>query len=109
MPYRRTAVVPVVAFVALAALSVSAQSPAAPRVPTRDEPVRFSAFAVQMQGGMSGIFDIVLERFSSDAERQALIALVETATDRPGGQRKLLDGLEDVKPRTGFIRTPNSI
>lgn len=89
----------------LAVIPVLAQE----RVPTKDDPLRFSAFAVHMQGGMAGRVDIVIERWTTDAERQQLISLVQTSTDRPHGQDKLLNGLQDVKPRTGFFRTPNRL
>jgi hypothetical protein len=88
---------------------VLAQQPDAEKVPTVKNPLRFSAFAVRMQSGTAGILDIVIERWSTDAERQALVALVQTATDRSGGQNKLLKALQDIKPRIGFIRTPNSL
>src|SRR5882672_6538323 len=86
---------------------VRAQQPYAEHAPTVKDPLRFSAFAIQMNSGMSGDVEIAIERFSTAAERQAIIALVNSATDRSGGQDKLLKGLQDVKTRTGYIRTPN--
>jgi hypothetical protein len=66
---------------------------------------RFTAFAVNMNSGpKAGMVDIVLERLTSDEERQAMIAaFVE------GGQDALLKALQKVKPRCGFIRTANSL
>jgi hypothetical protein len=66
---------------------------------------RFTAFAINMGGGpTAGMLDIVLERLTTDEERQGLIAaFVE------GGQDKLLSALQKVKPRVGFIRSPNSL
>jgi hypothetical protein len=78
-------------------------------VPTQKDPLRFSAFAVQMEAGMSGSIEIAIERWSTDAERQTLVGLVNTATDKVGGQATLLKAVQDIKPRTGFIRTPNSM
>jgi hypothetical protein len=102
-----------IAVVAAAALAIMvpvlAQQSGAEKVPTVKDPLRFSAFAVQMQSGTAGNIEIVIERWSTDAERQALVALVQTATDRSGGQNKLLKALQDIKPRIGFIRTPNSL
>jgi hypothetical protein len=50
------------------------------------------------------VVDIVLERLTTDEERQGLIAaFVE------GGQDSLLKALQKVRPRVGFIRTPNSL
>jgi len=78
-------------------------------VPTEKDPLRFSAFAVQMQGGIAGSVEIAIERWSTDAERQLLVGMVQTTTDSPTDQAKLLKALQDVKPRVGFIRTPNSM
>src|SRR5712675_189018 len=58
---------------------------------------------------MSGDVEVAIERWSTAEERQAIISLVNSATDRSGGQDKLLKGLQDVKTRTGYIRTPNSL
>jgi hypothetical protein len=102
----------------LLAAPLPAQQPAqpAPAVagtptenPTKKDPLRFSAFNVSMQTGMAGITEIAIERWSTQAERKALLGLVETAKLGEGGQRKLLNALQKIKPRTGYIRTPNSI
>jgi hypothetical protein len=71
----------------------------------KPKPVRFTAFAVNLGSGPhAGTVDIVLERLSSDEERATLIAaFVEK------GQDGLLKALQKVKPRVGFIRTPNSL
>ena len=100
----------IVAAAAVVAMPVLAQkSPFTEHVPTQKDPLRFSAFAVQMQAGMAGTLEIALERWTTDAERQALIGLVKVSTDRPQDQEKLLKALQDIKPRVGFIRTPNSM
>ena len=77
-----------------------AQAPA-----EKPAPIRFTAFAVNLgTGPQAGTLDIVLERLSSDEERATLIAaFVEK------GQDGLLKALQKVKPRVGFIRTPNSL
>ena len=71
----------------------------------KPKPYRFTAFAVNMGSGPKAFtVDIVLERLSTDEERDGLIAaFVE------GGQDKLLPALQKIRPRVGFIRTPNSI
>jgi hypothetical protein len=101
----------ILALVAAAAVvtPVRAQQPYAEHAPTAKDPLRFSAFAIQMNSGMSGDVEVAIERWSTAAERQSLIALVNTATDKSGGQDKLLKGLQDIPTRTGFIRTPNSL
>ena len=84
----------------LLAGSVLAQAPA-----EKPKPVRFTAFAVNLGSGPhAGTVDIVLERLSSDQERATLIAAFEEK-----GQDGLLKALQKVKPRVGYIRTPNSL
>lgn len=78
---------------------------AAPAAAQEPKPVRFTAFAVNLGSGPNaGTVDIVLERLSSDEERANLLA-----TFIEGGQDKLLTALQKVKPRVGYIRTPNSL
>ena len=103
-----------VAAALIVAIPLSAQQPPATagtptEVPTKKDPLRFSAFNVSMPTGMSGVTEIAIERWTTTAERTKLLGLVETAKYGEGGQRKLLDALQKIKPRVGFIRTPNSI
>ena len=71
----------------------------------KPKPYRFTAFAINMGSGpRAGMVDITIERLTTDEERESLIAaFVE------GGQDMLLKALQKVKPRVGYIRTPNSI
>jgi hypothetical protein len=66
-----------------------------------------TAFAVNMSGigrGGAQTLQIVIERWSTDDERKHLIdTLVEKGSD------KLLDALDDIKPRAGFIKTNRSL
>jgi hypothetical protein len=78
-------------------------------MPTKKNPLRFTAFNVSMPTGIAGVTEIVIERWSTDVERKTLLEFVETAKYGEGGQRKLLNALQKIKPRTGYIRTPNSI
>src|SRR5262245_37487639 len=87
--------VPALAFSALSAILVHAQS----NIP----PERFTATAVNMNRGAAGVVDISIERWSSDAERDKLMAAL---MDK--GPEKLLDVLQDL-PRKGYIRNPSSI
>jgi len=85
----------VVAFAAL--LSVASAARAADR---------FSAFAVDLGSpgrAASGQVEFVIERYSSDAERDRLLAVL-----RDEGPEKLLSALQKL-PRVGYFRTPNSI
>jgi hypothetical protein len=53
--------------------------------------------------------EIAIERWSTDAERQSLVSQLAGTTLKTGGQDKLLRALQNIKPRAGFMRTPNSI
>jgi hypothetical protein len=77
--------------------------------PTKKDPLRFTAFAVSMQAGAAGRVEIAIERWTTDAERQALLDLLAGASFKSGGQDKLLKALQKIKPRVGYIRTPKSL
>jgi hypothetical protein len=91
------------------ATPLGAGQPAATDAPTKKNPMRFTAFNVSMQTGMAGTTEIAIERWTTPTERQMLLGLVSTAKEGERGQSKLLTALQKVKPRVGFIRTPNSI
>jgi len=60
------------------------------------------AFAVNMTapGALAGTLDIVIERWSTDQEREQLrVALIEKGPDA------LLAALQKIKPRAGYIRS----
>ncbi|HET6959321.1 MAG TPA: hypothetical protein VFI56_22170 [Vicinamibacterales bacterium] len=90
----------VVAGVFAAAMSIAALTSHAQ---TMGQPERFTAMAVNMDRGRSGTVEIVVNRWSTDAERTGL---VETALDK--GPEKLLSTLQKL-PRVGYIRTPESV
>jgi hypothetical protein len=105
----------VVLAIACAFVPLRAQQPATgvagtpTEMPTVKAPIRFEAFNVSMDTGISGVTVIVIERWTTNAERDMLLKLVETAKLGQDGQRKLLDALQNIKTRVGYIRTPNSI
>jgi hypothetical protein len=72
-----------------------------------DPLLRLQAFAVNMSGvgrANAQTLQIVIERWTTDEERAALqSALVEKGTE------KLMDKLQDIKPRAGYIRTNTSL
>jgi hypothetical protein len=70
---------------------------------TNEQPERFTATAVDMNRGSSGTVDIVVSRWSTDAERNKLVA---AALNK--GADKLLDTLQSM-PKVGYIRTPDSV
>jgi hypothetical protein len=64
---------------------------------------RFTAMAVNMSNGGSAAVEMVVERWSSEAERERLMTIL---VDQ--GPDKLLDVLEDL-PRVGYIRSNGSL
>jgi hypothetical protein len=71
-----------------------------------DVPLRITSWAVNMSNiatGANAVVDIVIDRWSTEAERKGLIA-----TFFEKGPEKLLDALQDTK-RVGFIRLPNTL
>lgn len=70
---------------------------------TTGAPVRFTAAAFNLDRGAAGNVEIVINRWSTDAERDRLMKI---AFER--GPDKLLDTLQDL-PRAGYLRTPDSI
>jgi hypothetical protein len=72
------------------------------------EPERFTAFAVDMSntaraGRNSTTVDIVVNRWSSDADRDRLVNILKEK-----GQDALLDALQSM-PVVGYINTPGSL
>jgi hypothetical protein len=105
MTTRRTFVVSLAVALASAA-SLDAQTPASAsaQIPTKHDPIRLRAFAVGLDSGVSGIVEISIERWTMDEEREGLLAALMAR-----GQDKLLDALQDVKVRCGYLRTANSL
>ena len=68
-----------------------------------DAPARFAAFAVNMNRGSAGSVELVINRWSSDADRDRLMRVM---FDK--GQERLLQELQKM-PRMGYLRTPGSI
>jgi hypothetical protein len=69
---------------------------------------RFTAFAVDMsaqaRGSRTGTVDIVINRWSSDEERDRLAAAL-----KEGGPDALLKALQKIKEPAGSIQTPGSV
>jgi hypothetical protein len=73
------------------------------RAQTLGSPERFTALAVNQDAGSTTSIEIVVERWSTDAERDRLL---KTLLDN--GPDKLLDVLQDV-PKVGYVRTTTSV
>lgn len=80
---------------ALTTISANAQ--------TMGTPERFTANAINMNRGAAGNIEIVVDRWSSDKDRDKLMStLMEKGPD------KLLDVLQDM-PRMGYFRAPGQL
>src|SRR6266508_1504153 len=66
-------------------------------------PERFTAAAINMNNGAAGTIESVVNRWSTDSERDRLMSTMMSK-----GPEKLLDTLQDL-PRVGYFRTPDSI
>jgi len=69
---------------------------------TSGTPERFTAMAVNMDNGRTSTVDIVVNRWSTEAERTKLMSVLLEK-----GPEKLLDVLQKA-PRVGYFRTPQS-
>jgi hypothetical protein len=81
--------------VAAISLDVSAQ--------TMGSPERFRATAMNINNGRAGNIDITVNRWSTDQQRDALMAVVEQK-----GPDKLLDALQDM-PVVGHFGAPGNL
>jgi len=79
----------------------------APSAPAAEPVLRLAAFAVNMSGvgrTRAETLQIVIERWTTDEERTKLLdTLIEKGSD------KLLDAVQGIKPRAGYIRTTSSL
>jgi len=92
---RISTVAAILAAVATLSLGVHAQ--------TMGTPERFTANAVNMNRGAAGNIEIVVNRWSTDADRDKLMKVM---MDK--GPDKLLDALQDM-PRMGYFRAPGQV
>src|SRR5262249_2746473 len=70
---------------------------------TMGTPERYTANAINMNRGAAGTIEIVVNRWSSDKDRDKLMSVL---LDK--GPEKLLDTLQGL-PRMGYFRTPDRI
>jgi hypothetical protein len=67
---------------------------------------KFTGYAINMDGAVNtGTVDFTIERWSTDAERDQLLALIPKEHDSPD---KLVRALQDMKS-VGSIRTPQTL
>jgi hypothetical protein len=70
---------------------------------TMGTPERYTAAAINMNRGAAGTIELVVNRWSTDSQRDKLMAVMLNK-----GPEKLLDALQDM-PRMGYIRTPDRV
>ena len=70
---------------------------------TMGTPERYTANAINMNRGAAGTIELVVNRWSTDAQRDKLMAVMLNK-----GPEKLLDALQDM-PRMGYIKTPDRV
>ena len=80
-----------------------ASAPVAASAQVVDAPARFTAAAVDLNRGTAGTLEFVVNRWSSDADRDRLLQVMVDQGPEP-----LLDALKDL-PRLGYIRTPGRV
>jgi len=74
-----------------------------PSAQTMGTPERYTAAAINMNRGAAGTIEIVVNRWSSDKDRDRLMSVL---LDK--GPEKLLDVLQDM-PRMGYFRAPGNL
>jgi len=87
----------------LAAVAAAAAVSVVVDAQTMGSPERFTANAVNMNRGAAGNIEIVVNRWSTDAQRDKLMAVMFEK-----GPDKLLDALQDM-PRMGYFRAPGRV
>jgi hypothetical protein len=85
------------------AISAAAALTIAASAQTNGQPERFTANAINMNRGAASRIEIVINRYSTDAERDRLMSVM---LER--GPEKLLDALQDM-PRMGYFRANGSL
>jgi hypothetical protein len=100
-----------VSALALAAVAIAAGlgSPASSVSAQNEVREDFTAFAINMNSGpKTATVDIRIERWSTDAEREQLLGILQEEKDRYRANQALLKALQKM-PKAGFIRTPNTL
>jgi len=90
---------------AMGLLAVTALFTAGVLISEDEKPIEtLTCFAANMQRGRAGVIDINIYRWSTDQEREMLLTTLQEK-----GRDALIDALMSIRPRVGYMRTPNSI
>jgi hypothetical protein len=80
-----------------------------PPVSGQTEKEHFTGFAINMNSGPStATIDFMIERWSTDEERNGLLAILQEEKDPYRANAQLLKALQKT-PKVGYIRTPQSL
>jgi hypothetical protein len=91
------------------AAAIAASLLAPPAVSGQNEKESFTGFAINMNGvAATATIDFTIERWSTDAEREQLLAILKEEKDRNKANQKLLKALQKM-PKVGYIRTSTSL
>jgi hypothetical protein len=81
----------------------------APPVSGQNTKESFTGFAINLNSGPSTAnVDFTIDRWSSDADRAALLAILQEEKDSYKANDKLLKALQKM-PKVGYIRTPQTL
>jgi hypothetical protein len=102
--------VPLLPVLALAALgTVAAIATTGAGLAAQTLPEKFTAFAINMNSGpKTATVDITIDRWSTDAERDQLLAILKEEKDVHKANDRLLRALQKL-PKVGYIRTPQTL
>jgi hypothetical protein len=90
------------------ALSIALGAPAS-GVSAQNAKEKFTAFAINMNSGpKTATLDITIDRWSTDAERDALLSILAEEKDVNKANQALLKALQKM-PKVGSIRTPTTL
>ena len=94
---------------ALALTALAGMLIGAPAVSGQNQREMFTGFAINLNaGGRTATVEITVDRWSTDAERDRLLRILQEEKDVRRANDKLLRALEDM-PAVGSIRTPTSL
>ena len=75
----------------------------------KDKKESFTGFAINLNSGPStATVDFTINRYSTDAERDKLLAIIKEEKDVNRMNQQLLSALQRM-PKVGFIRTPDRL
>jgi hypothetical protein len=91
------------------ASTIAAALLTAPPVSGQNQKESFTGFAINMNSGpRTAVVDFVIERWSTDAEREQLLGILVEEKDPYRANQQLLKALQKM-PKAGYVRTPQTL